>query len=965
MGLFVLSRKMRLLLLTFVVSIVAHAQSNSSIYLTVCDKVSNRSLGSVRVSILTADSTLLDTCDCWCVDMPGNRRYRYGADVTSTSPYYLLKFERVGYKTRCVRVEAQKSIELNNVVLEREEKTRFLSEATVTASKVLMVMKGDTIVYNADAFELGEGSMLDQLISRLPGVSLEPGGVITVNGNKVSSLLINGKDFFKGNPTLALENLPAYTVNKIKAYQKAPNDAYLTRNSEKAKLSDPWVIDVNLKKDYNKGALVTAEGGAGTQNRYLGRLFAMRFTDRTNLFVYAKANNLNDQSNPGRDGNWADYAKNQNGRIKEQSGGVNFTLTGKNPENYINTCVEASHVMTDANNRTSVVNYYTTGDTYGRSRSHNRTEEKMGKWNSTLQLKAKKLYFSWEHRLMFSTTNNRTDLQSATFKYKPYEEKASAILDSLFYMNGYRQSVPMVNCFRNQGREETRVWNFGEQLYASFALFGQKNVNISLASNYNHISQTEFSQYLLQVPQNETQPVDFRNRYAQRPDKNYQLYGLLNCDLFKTEKNDWQNSLGLSYNIDYHHRVGGTTLYRLDVLNNGWNVSNNKPMGMLPSTTDSLTQSIDWANTFNSTNETLKNTLSLNYFMVRNGWQVIFQMPISLQRNQLDDVRNKPTEMNRVDKRYVWCEPFLQVSGRNLTFHFIMNQNLPAASLLLPIRDDTNPLLVWKGNAKLKPSTIYKFSCVWYKENAKREQSLTFSYNMEATRNAIGQTRTYNSVTGVTALMPNNMNGNWQTMGSVRFERAIDRAKCWSFVTYARTTYLHSVDFEQGMYAADDALLKSTVHNINTQGLVQLRFKSKPFNASLKVDVDWQHATSNRVDFTTLNSVNVLYGVTALAKLPWAVELNTDLTLYTRNGYADATMNKSEWIWNASVEKRFLKNKSLCFKCTAFDLLAQRRNVERRVNAQGYTETWYNTLPRYLLFTLSYRFHKSPKRAYN
>lgn len=81
-------------------------------------------------------------------------------------------------------------------------------------------MKKDTVVFNADAFQLAEGSMLDQLVARLPGVELRGNGQIYVNGRFVSSLLLNGEDFFKGDPSIALQNLPAYTVNQIKVYEK-------------------------------------------------------------------------------------------------------------------------------------------------------------------------------------------------------------------------------------------------------------------------------------------------------------------------------------------------------------------------------------------------------------------------------------------------------------------------------------------------------------------------------------------------------------------------------------------------------------------------------------------------------------------------------------------------------------------------------------------------------------------------
>lgn len=102
---------------------------------------------------------------------------------------------------------------IGEVLLRKKSKPRDtqLGEATVTASKIRMVVKGDTLVYNADAFQLSEGSMLDGLIKRLPGFELRD-GQITVNGQYVSSLLVNGEDFFRGDPRVALENLPAYAM---------------------------------------------------------------------------------------------------------------------------------------------------------------------------------------------------------------------------------------------------------------------------------------------------------------------------------------------------------------------------------------------------------------------------------------------------------------------------------------------------------------------------------------------------------------------------------------------------------------------------------------------------------------------------------------------------------------------------------------------------------------------------------
>lgn len=170
----------------------------------------------------------------------------------------------------------------------------------------MMVMKGDTLVYNAAAFQLSEGSMLDQLVRQLPGVELRDGGRIYVNGCYAESLLVNGRDFFAGDPKVALDNLPVYTVDRVKVYEKATDDAYL--DNPKDTLRDkrkPLVVDVQLKREYAQGWIANAEGGYGTRDRYLARLFGLRYTDHSSLAVFANFNNTNDTRTPGSRGDWS------------------------------------------------------------------------------------------------------------------------------------------------------------------------------------------------------------------------------------------------------------------------------------------------------------------------------------------------------------------------------------------------------------------------------------------------------------------------------------------------------------------------------------------------------------------------------------------------------------------------------------------------------------------------------------
>ena len=167
---------------------------------------------------------------------------------------------------------------------------QLLDEVEITATKVKMFYRGDTIVFNADAFNVANGSMLSALIRQLPGTELNKNGEIFVNGRKVDNLLLNGKDFFRGNSKLMLENLPYYTVQEIKVYEQTSERA-LALHDEKA--NKDFVMDVNLKKEYSTGYMANVEVGAGTEDAYLARLFGLRFSNKSRLAVVGGANNLN------------------------------------------------------------------------------------------------------------------------------------------------------------------------------------------------------------------------------------------------------------------------------------------------------------------------------------------------------------------------------------------------------------------------------------------------------------------------------------------------------------------------------------------------------------------------------------------------------------------------------------------------------------------------------------------------
>lgn len=134
----------------------------------------------------------------------------------------------------------------------------------MTATKLKMYYKGDTLIYDASAFKMPEGSMLDDLIRQMPGVTMNDEGEIFVNGRKVDELLLGSRSFFGGNSKVLLENLPYYTVKHLKVYEK---ENELSRGAGYDVMPKSYVMDVNLKEEYRTGYIGNVEAAGGTHER--------------------------------------------------------------------------------------------------------------------------------------------------------------------------------------------------------------------------------------------------------------------------------------------------------------------------------------------------------------------------------------------------------------------------------------------------------------------------------------------------------------------------------------------------------------------------------------------------------------------------------------------------------------------------------------------------------------------------
>lgn len=936
--------KRLLFILLALQSIASYGQMFS---ITVKDAATQISLQGASVTILDKDSAFVDSCQMITINMGDRKKYFYASQIEGSSPYYYIQCEKKGYLSQLVKVDAADDIKPEPIMLKRAPRT--LREATVTATKVMMVMKGDTIVYNADAFELAEGSMLDQLISRLPGVKLNAGGVITVNGNRVSNLLIDGKDFFNGDANVALENLPAYMVKNVKSYQKAPDNAYLTRKDNKPHADDPWVIDVTLKKEYHQGWIANAEAGGGTKDKYLGRVFGTYFSDRARVGFYGNANNTNSNQRAGSDGKW----ENEDAMMGEntlQKGGLFASFYGgkdsERPIRFITT-LEASHNKDVNESRGNSVNFYESGNTYGKVNSLYNSKNYNLNWIGALSIPTSFAYIHLDQYFYYTSSSTNSQQQSVLSRYILPDEWTN-------------MTEGLVNSYTDLSQSKASNLSYAALLDATVKLPHDKEFSVNFAVNTRTSTDKTNSLYNL-ITQGVEPTTDFRNRYNHNKQQNLQLLGSIDYPLIEIKKSHGKISHNIStnYHIEHQNQQGNRNFYRLDRLGGDWALPDRKLLGQLPSTTDSLALATDWGNTNHTTTRQTMHNVGLRYSFEKNDLYFHAALPMAFTRNVIDDLRMKDQQRHIV-KHYQWLQPSFSLSIKNIKMSGSIAHTAPQMSLLLDVTDDSNPLFITKGNTTLKPTNIYNATLGYTLNKTKHAQNLNAEWGYSAQQNAVGQARYYDAETGVTTSMAQNINGNWQTHVTIGYACSLDKKQKWTFDVSATETFQNSVDFQQTSLMPTSA--KSEVKNWFMQGNVALAYHCKLFNAALKSAVDWQHATSKLTGFQTINSINHLYTFTNQWSLPWNMVIDTDLTYYVRSGYADHSMNSHEWIWNMAVAKRMLKSKALSLKLSGHDILAQRRSIVRTLNAQGRTETWHNVVPRYFMLSLVYHFSKSPRK---
>ena len=842
-----------------------------------------------------------------------------------------------GYLPLTIDANEGRALMLDDALELRKIRQENLQEVTVTATKVKMYYRGDTIVYDATAFKLPDGSMLDDLIHQMPGVTIDEYGQIFVNGRKIDELQLGSRSFMRGNSKVLMENLPYYTVKDIKVYDQ---DTDLNRALNTQVEQKKFVMDVNLKPEHQVGYLANVEAAGGTQDRWLGRGFLLGFTERTRYTLLGNSNNVNESRHIGRSNHWTPDAVPQS-LLTTHSAAVeiDYQSADKNVQenltaDFTSTCDEGEMLRRSE--------LFLQGNPLQTTHQNSLSKAQRLKVGNTFKyIKPKGFMFNSDAAFNYrSYSGNSTTLMEQFVDSLTTRQRTDGFNDGKAWgVNGYAQIQPML---KPLGKTEqllriTTSFDFSSDENERAQQFRVENfVNPSTANQHNA---TDYSQHKFSVHT----PV------------NYSLVGKM-------------NRLFVDINPSYSHEKTCDWLYHPDTL-------------QLPSQIDMLRATTDPNNSYDSELQTYKTGISLQLRRLQHVPATKI-MPFEADVDFLDLYLNITPMHERLNYRRGLLDTLVTRNSfrfePRIDIHLFAKKdrhrpalirlshtefNAPLVSLL-SIRDDANPLVVRLGNPDLKAYTSQSKFEAEYKDIRSARHNFYVSGFYAYLHNKVSETVSFNPATGVYTYRPESVHGSYDIKVKGGIFYTLDNNKYWTVESNADALFTHWLDHM--MLSGDTESHVNAVNTLTLHDNAYIQYNKGALNIRATGDIRWRHSEGKMYDFETLNATDFQYGLSARYTLP---RLNTTLSadgnMYSRRGYGSSELNTDDFVLNASISQPFLKGK-LIARIEAFDLLHQLSNTQYSVNAQSRTETWYRSLPHYVMAHLVYHWNRqSSKRKAN
>ena len=909
----------------------------------ITDRDTKEPVEQVTIQLLKTDSTYVSGAI-------SNERGLFHVNAPANGKY-LLKITSVGYKptVKRIQISEDKNLAMGNVVIGAD--AIMLKGAVVTAMAQKVSLKEDTFVYNSAAYRTPEGSVVEELVKRLPGAEVSDDGTIKINGKEVKKILVDGKEFMTGDTKTALKNLPTSIIDKIKAYDEKSDLSKVTGIDDG---EEQTVLDFGVKKGMNKGVISNIDLGVGNKNRYNMRGMGGYFANNNRFMLFANANNTSDRGfggGPGR-GFWGGA----NGLNASKMIGANYNYELKDKFKF-NTSLRWNHSDGDVWSSRSSENFMGTSSSFSNSLSQ--SYSRSNSWNGNIRLEwmpDSMTNILFRPSISWSTSDGLSGSQSASYNKDPYTitskdplseegieelDKAEAMVNSQL-TNGITYSDN--NNIRGMLQVNRKLGNKGRNI--TFRVDAKYTDNDSKSISLNNAKL-----YLVQTAEGKDSTYQ-TNRYNLTPSKNYSYAGQLTYSepLWKATFLQFSYKFTYSYSksdrstYDFSkYAMSGNQEYR------GWDSYLNPFAGHLEDYKDDNQSRFSEYRNYNHDIQVMMRFIRQKYNL-NFGVMVQPQQSKYIQDYQgvhVDTVRNVVNVSPTLDFRY----RFSKMSNLRINYRGTTSQ--PSISQLLDITDNSDPLNISMGNPGLKPSFTQNFRLFYNNFVQNHNKGIMTFVNFSTTNNSISNKVTYDETTGGRITRPENINGNWNAMGAFMFNCSIDSAGVWNINTGAHANYNNYVSYLSLDKKSDSQ--KNTTRSITWRQNLSFSYRNDWAEFSLDGTLTYNKAKNKLQPTSNLETWQFSYGPSMTLTAPWGTSLNSSLSINSRRGYNDSSMNTDEFVWNAQLSQGFLKGKPLTIMLQFYDILRQQSTFSRAISATSRTDTEYNAINSYAMLHVVYR----------
>jgi hypothetical protein len=920
------------LLVFFLSPFFIHAQNTSStVKGVVFDTASKRGLAYATISIVNAkDSTLVTFTRA---DSTG--KFRIGS---LDKGKYLLSSSYVGFVPvwKPLNIEADGlQIDFGNVAM-----TDVLNsgDVTVMARRPPVTISGDTVEFNTENFKTQPNAVVEDMLKKMPGITVDPDGTVRMNGQKINRVLVNGKEFFTGDPKMATKNLDADAVDKVQVFDKKSDRAEFTGvddgQSEKT-------LNLKLKKDRNNALFGKVSAAAGTNARWDGQTNINKFNNEKQLSFIGMANNTNRQGFSISD--VLNFTGELSRGMRSGGGGITIRMGGDDNNGLPVAGPGGQAAQGVATTYAGGINY---NDTWNK-----KTDFNLSGMGSNIDLLTER-----NTRRTYSFSGNEfIEDKAGNTARNSKQQRVNMMIDSKIDSFNSLKFTPSFTTQQVDSRSRTS--------YLQQNLDGVKRAE-GLSDNATHSDAFNFGGTALYRKrfQKKGRTISSTVSLAYNDSKqdgtltslirNYSG-GVALPDSLVNQKNRREAiTRGFGANIVYTEPIGKKSLLEISAFYNT-NVGNAKRItndyGAASGKYDQFNtrQSNDFKSDYSYTG----NSLSFR----SNQKKINYTIGTSFQEAKLNSYDNSKGTL--ISQTFSDVLPnasltYKIASSRTVSVNYSTSTTQPSTTQLQPVEDVSDPTNSYKGNPNLKRSYAQSVSVNYFSTNMYTQRNFFAFLSMSKTDNAItnADVQTGNLRTS----MPVNVNGNYLIFGSINAGFPLKKLKSRLDIGIG-TNFIHNNSFVNGTPNAIDnmSISPNLTYNFFLDGKMDITANARLGISKAKYSAQPQ---------INSNYLQQSYGFDMTNYLPWGLIVNNNLNYSINSGRADG-FNTTVGYWNASIAKAFLKNKRAEIKLSAFDLLNQNQGISRSANQNYLEDTRYNVLQQYFQLGFTFRLNKAGSAA--